>query len=556
MDKTISISLGGFSFIVDDRAYLKLKSYLDEIRVSLNGMEGTEDILSDVEVRIAELFKERLYAREVVNESDVDYIIEIMGRPEQYIDEDVEVEAKETQKSTTTEEKITKKLYRDPDDKIIAGVLSGISHYIGIEPWIIRLIWVVLFFLDTFISFTTITVIGYIILWIILPKAETATQKYEMYGQAGDFETIKRNVSQAASEMKSASNNIGKLMGFFFKVIQLFIGFILIATGLSMVVAAVSIIIAFFGGVPMNFFGYVFDYDWQYTLAIVFASLLFFIPALIITLLGAKLISKRVKISKVFVISSIIIWFLIAIASIILIVNVTTNYVSDIEYVEKESYVIESDTITLNFNDMRTANQKNFRWYQFAMDEIQEFDGGLHKEISDDITVVPSNSDELTVEIVYISKGRNLDKAKENAEVIDYKYIVQPDGQISFNKYLTLPKGTKFRNQNIKIVLHVPKNKTIYAINVDDIKFFDKLSGAYQYNDGDQKIYQFIGDNLKCMNCSDENEFIEANDLDADIRITPEGIKVQSGKEKVIINRNQIKVTDGSDSINIDISGN
>ena len=120
MDKTISISLGGFSFIVDDRAFFKLKNYLDDIRRSLQGMEGTEDIISDVEVRIAEIFKEKLGVREVVNEQDVDHIIEVMGRPEQYVDEDLEektsYQSGNTYKQSSPGEKTKRKLYRDPND--------------------------------------------------------------------------------------------------------------------------------------------------------------------------------------------------------------------------------------------------------------------------------------------------------------------------------------------------------------------------------------------------------------------------------------------------------
>src|SRR5690606_21274938 len=150
MDKTISISLGGFSFIVDDRAFLKLKNYLDEIRRSLHGMEGTDDIIADVETRIAELFKEKLGTREVVNEMDVDHIIVIMRRTEQSVDEEDTTDNKTYAYSgptqTSTADGTKKKLYRDPNDKIIAGVLSGLAHYLGIETWITRVIWIILFF--------------------------------------------------------------------------------------------------------------------------------------------------------------------------------------------------------------------------------------------------------------------------------------------------------------------------------------------------------------------------------------------------------------------------
>src|SRR5690625_6040191 len=132
MDKTISISLGGFSFIIDEVAYNKLKKYLDQIRISLGNIEGVDEIMSDIEVRIAELFKERLSGREVVNSFDVEHVIEVMGEPEQYVDEDAEGTTSFKQSSETKK----KKLYRDPKDKVLAGVLSGLAHYIGVETWI------------------------------------------------------------------------------------------------------------------------------------------------------------------------------------------------------------------------------------------------------------------------------------------------------------------------------------------------------------------------------------------------------------------------------------
>lgn len=88
MDKTVSISLGGFSFIMDEIAYKKLKIYLEDIKKSLRGTDSIDDIIEDIEIRIAELFRERLQYREVVNENDVDAIIETMGHPDQYIYEE------------------------------------------------------------------------------------------------------------------------------------------------------------------------------------------------------------------------------------------------------------------------------------------------------------------------------------------------------------------------------------------------------------------------------------------------------------------------------------
>ncbi|MFA7687314.1 MAG: PspC domain-containing protein [Moheibacter sp.] len=567
MDKTISISLGGFSFIVDDRAYLKLKSYLDEIRHSLQGMEGTDDIIADVETRIAELFKERLGAREVVNENDVEHIVQVMGRPEQFMDEEeTETKTKYTHsayKSTASGERVKKKLYRDPNDKIIAGVLSGLAHYLGIETWITRVLWIVLFFADSVISFTTFTVLGYIILWIVLPKAETASQKYEMYGQAGDFETIKKNASQAASEMKGVAGDASNLLGQIFraigKVILILIGIMLICTGIGLIIAAISLLVTTFMGLPTEFFGYVFDYPWQETLSKVFAIILFAVPAILCIIFGARLISRRAKINRVFVFSSLIVWILTAVASGFLGAAVAKNFMHDIEYTDKKSYALSQDTISIHFNEFKSAGKYKYKWFDNDINDFIHFEGNLHKRIDADISIHPGNDSNLTVEILYKSQGSSLDNARQNAETISYEYKVLPNGELEFNDYITLPEGSKLRNQDVEIIIYVPKNITVHTKNVDDVIIYEGENN-YEYDSGNNKFYKFTDGKFTCVDCNgaDYDRMIHINEHDSAHRIivSPEGVHIEDGKEKVIINKKKINISNGTDSLNIDISDN
>lgn len=567
MDKTISISLGGFSFIVDDRAYLKLKSYLDEIRHSLQGMEGTDDIIADVETRIAELFKERLGAREVVNENDVEHIVQVMGRPEQFMDEEeTETKTKYTHsayKSTASGERVKKKLYRDPNDKIIAGVLSGLAHYLGIETWITRVLWIVLFFADSVISFTTFTVLGYIILWIVLPKAETASQKYEMYGQAGDFETIKKNASQAASEMKGVAGDASNLLGQIFraigKVILILIGIMLICTGIGLIIAAISLLVTTFMGLPTEFFGYVFDYPWQETLSKVFAIILFAVPAILCIIFGARLISRRAKINRVFVFSSLIVWILTAVASGFLGAAVAKNFMHDIEYTDKKSYALSQDTISIHFNEFKSAGKYKYKWFDNDINDFIHFEGNLHKRIDADISIHPGNDSNLTVEILYKSQGSSLDNARQNAETISYEYKVLPNGELEFNDYITLPEGSKLRNQDVEIIIYVPKNITVHTKNVDDVIIYEGENN-YEYDSGNNKFYKFTDGKFTCVDCNgaDYDSMIHINEHDSAHRIivSPEGVHIEDGKEKVIINKKKINISNGTDSLNIDISDN
>lgn len=83
MNKTININLGGIFFHIDESAYLKLKRYLDAVRVSLSDdPKGQEEIMTDIEARIGELLSQKIKdARQVINENDINEIVEIMGKP-------------------------------------------------------------------------------------------------------------------------------------------------------------------------------------------------------------------------------------------------------------------------------------------------------------------------------------------------------------------------------------------------------------------------------------------------------------------------------------------
>src|SRR5690606_10090232 len=124
MNKTITANISGIVFHIESDAYEKLNRYLQTIRRYFEKSEGAEEIMSDIEARIAELFKEKLKnEREVVTMEDVDSVITIMGEPEQYMDSDSE--DFDTGYSSYGQKTFSKKLYRDTDDRVLGGVCSG-----------------------------------------------------------------------------------------------------------------------------------------------------------------------------------------------------------------------------------------------------------------------------------------------------------------------------------------------------------------------------------------------------------------------------------------------
>jgi phage shock protein PspC (stress-responsive transcriptional regulator) len=185
MKITVSINLGGYSFNIDEDAYSELKRYLKNLEIHFANEESSSEILSDIEARMAELFRAKLSTyKKVITMEDVRNTISILGTPEDISDNE----------RTSARDKFSTpgyhRMYRDPDHRIIGGVCSGMGAYWDIEPWIIRVI---------FIAFTAMGGLGalvYLILYIVLPEAKTTAQKIEMKGEPVNIKNIKDSVKE------------------------------------------------------------------------------------------------------------------------------------------------------------------------------------------------------------------------------------------------------------------------------------------------------------------------------------------------------------------------
>ncbi len=200
MNKTISINLGGRNFFIEEAAYQKLEAYLNGIKQHFAGYSGSTEIVADMESRIAEKFGEKYNnAQAVISVADIESLIAELGT--------VEDIAGEESKSEKTKDKTTgsfahKRLMRDPDDKILAGVCSGIAAYFDVDPFIVRLIFGILV-----LAWGAIIPI-YLLLWLIMPKAQSPTEKMQMRGEPLNLETISETIKERAEEMKERVNEV------------------------------------------------------------------------------------------------------------------------------------------------------------------------------------------------------------------------------------------------------------------------------------------------------------------------------------------------------------
>jgi phage shock protein PspC (stress-responsive transcriptional regulator) len=184
MKITVSINLGGYSFNIDEDAYAELKRYLRNLELHFAGEESSAEILSDIETRMAEIFKTKLTSyKQVINIADVNQVISVLGTPEDISDNE----------GPTARDKFSSpgyhRMFRDTDHRAIGGVCAGISAYWNIELWLVRLIFFVL-------AMMGVGILIYLILYIVLPEARTTAEKIAMKGNPVNIHNIKDSVKQ------------------------------------------------------------------------------------------------------------------------------------------------------------------------------------------------------------------------------------------------------------------------------------------------------------------------------------------------------------------------
>ena len=208
MKRTFTINLGGIVFHIDEDAYDLLDDYLNNLRIHFKKEESAEEIVHDMELRISELFSNRLNERnQVVTLKDVEEIIAQMGKPEEFSDDESDNENESNHK--TQENKGVKRLYRNPDNKIMGGVCSGIAAYLGWDVTAIRIIFIAMslpFFMNGLILLNWISIF-YIVAWIIIPEAHTASEKLSMKGMKVNVENIGKTVTDGFEKVDNYVNS-------------------------------------------------------------------------------------------------------------------------------------------------------------------------------------------------------------------------------------------------------------------------------------------------------------------------------------------------------------
>ncbi len=311
MNKTLSIGLAGFSFVIEEHAYIKLSDYLAALRNSLDAAEADE-VMHDIEIRMVEIFRDSLGKREVINDGDVEQMIAQIGRPEQIEEQEEAYYSEKTAGSRTAGGAFTgqRQLFRDPSIQKIAGVCAGLAHYTGMDVSLMRILWLGIGILGIFTAAisTTLIVIAYIILWAVLPTAQTASDFLKMKGKPVNFDTLKDESNKIIQFANESSQRVGEIYtdnkpyiqnagNGIWNAIRYILGgiFALMSVFSILGVFAIFGLFSFTETSALNEFDFLFDGEMSWVLkALMTVGAL--IPAVLFGLLAIKLLSPKTQI--------------------------------------------------------------------------------------------------------------------------------------------------------------------------------------------------------------------------------------------------------------------
>lgn len=483
MNKTIIININGIIFHIEEEAYEVLQAYMVNVKKHFGYSSDSQEIVGDIENRIAEMFSERLSDQKaVILMEDVREVCAQMGEVEDF--EIGEEPSQDFNKETSYSYSEDRSLFRDPDDKVLGGVCSGLGHYFGIESKWVRLMFLLAFF------FGGAGVLIYIILWAVVPKAKTRADKMRMRGEPANLESFKRSFQEEMGDVKrnfsaagerartgledpdSGLNSLIKIVG---KIIVVFIKIIGVLIIFSLSMALIGLIITLFLGAGFwetTFFDndfplYAVDLQFRNTL-ILAVFFMMAIPLLVLILLAVRILFDRKVMGRYFGFSLLIVW-LIAVGFSIFYITKTAVDFKEEATITQEISLIPQSVYRLNLRDNNTVvirKEGNLDSLDNSLDirkSIRHSGRSLfnhNRRIT--LRIEKANANQLPALMEEFSaKGRTFEIAAERAERIDYS-IKQEDENLWFASNSMLPKDEVIRDQEVQVKLYLPVGTRLF----------------------------------------------------------------------------------------------
>jgi len=487
MKKTLMINISGIIFHIDEDAYILLNDYLESIKKHFGNSEGREEIIHDIECRIAELLQQKISdTKQVVLEGDIMEVIGVMGLPRQF-----DAETGGDGQAKTHAVHVQKRFFRDPDAKILGGVCAGIGAYFHLDP-----LWVRTFFIISLFA-GGLGILLYFILWVVIPEAGTTAEKLEMRGERINISSIESSIRSEISHLKSRidtmTNGTGRrekkkkssgpgvpellinalvsILKVTFRIVLIILGITFVLTGMAIIIAILAFAFGWGGVIAVEhneiipslpvlasiFLGTKVKFVFiQFSLI-----LLLGIPALLMFYNGLWLVIRFRRI-KNFGLNAFYFWILGLILAVFFTLKIADMY--RFGEVKKEKVALHQpkhDTLNVSLvNDdslIRYLDRDPFTIF----DDIQMIEGeNNHLYLLPSIEIRVSSDSLFGVTKYIYARGKSPQEARERIEKVRYE-VSSNDSLLLLKPFVYMPKGESWRGHEVKLIIDVPRGKWI-----------------------------------------------------------------------------------------------
>jgi phage shock protein PspC (stress-responsive transcriptional regulator) len=404
------------------------------------------------------------------------------------------------------EDNEVKKLFRNPEDRVIAGVASGIGAYFGTEVTIIRLLFVITFF------FGGAGFLIYIIMWIITPEAKTITDKMQMQGESVTLSNIESNIKRSlnvgeneeeslfvkvllfpfrliATVISGLGKALGPLLLFLVEAIRVIVGIFLVLLAVSMLFALIVALGVLLGivsgadGMVMGDLPLSLIKDSIPIFGSITAFFSLFIPTLAVALLGVMIIAKEKIISATVGWSMFAIWIISILGLGLTVPSVVQQYKTEGTYRVEEHYDLQGKSAVLKLREVGLDD------YQVAKLRMYGYDG-------DDFKLVSK----------FNSRGRTRQEAINNAQMVGYQ-VTQEDSTLIFDSNITFNEDAKFRAQSLDMELYIPYDQEFFMNeNLKHIIRNTIYRSGFSVSQMEGNTWMFTEAGLRCLTCLADEE--------------------------------------------------
>lgn len=539
MNKIISINIGGFVFQIEDEAYERLEQYLTSIKKRFGNTEGSDEIVADIEARIAEMLKEKIDAGALsVTLAHIEEVISIMGNPSEIGGEEGAEDADEDT-YTDYNYRTGKKLYRDTDDKVVSGVCSGLGLYFGLEP-----VWIRAAFAISFFVFGTGALL-YFILWGIIPEAKTSADKLRMRGEKINIDNLEKRIREEMEKVEAAftgksgkkkrNETADKIKSGFRDILETglrifgkIIGAAFVIFGLTFLAFLVIGSLRLFDDVHFPVFRILpllYENNWEYVLSLSALITVILIPLIMMTVRGVMLI---VGVSKIAIEVKRTVWSLWSLG---LIIGIVMLVLTLINFTDKASVYETTEIPTTDTLYVDGLIEKSYSQYDYRINRLVSIDGIL-KNANVRFTIEPSNTGKVELETIKSARGSSYRVATMNAENINDSFTIIGN-KLSINNTFSTNPEKLYREQEIIYVLHIPVGTTVIIGNNMKRLLYD-VDNVHHMLDRNMvgKTWIMTKEGLTCVTCTESvidthiegKEYVKAFDVEYFTRIDIEDV--------------------------------